>query len=212
VQWYLSIIAGITAAITLWQVVENNSTLSEALRHAAFNTVSVMTTTGFASADYAVWGHFSTMLIFMVTVIGGCTGSTAGGIKIFRYQVLYETAKVQICQLLQPHGVFIPRYNGKPIPENVTSAVLGFFILFAFCFMVLSVLMSSMGIDFLTSMSGVAQAMANVGPGLGHIIGPAGNFSTMPDGAKWLLSFAMLLGRLELFTLLVLFSPQFWRS
>ena len=143
--------------------------------------------------------------------VGGCTGSTTGGIKVFRFQVAYTTARIQILHLLQPHGVFAAHYNRKPIPEGVAPAVMGFFFLFVVCLVVLTLAISLFGLDYLTSLSGAATALANVGPGLGYMIGPAGSFAPLPDGAKWLLSFGMLLGRLELFTVLVLFVPSFWR-
>ncbi len=145
-------------------------------------------------------------------LIGGCTGSTTGGIKIFRVQVLAAETGVQIRRSLQPHGIFIPHFNRKPIPEQVLEAVLGFFFLFVVCFVTVALGLAALGLDFLTSMSGAATALANVGPGLGDVIGPTGSFAPLPDPAKWLLSFAMLVGRLELFTVLVLFAPSFWRQ
>jgi trk system potassium uptake protein TrkH len=147
----------------------------------------------------------------MLAVVGGCTGSTTGGIKIFRYQVLYETAKSQINQLIQPHGIFRPTYNRRPISPTATASVMSFVILFAFCFAVLAVLLSFTGMDFISSMSGAGAMMANLGPALGDVIGPTGNYSSLTDGAKWLLSLGMLIGRLEIFTVLILFSPYFWR-
>ncbi|MDX1581191.1 MAG: potassium transporter TrkG, partial [Alphaproteobacteria bacterium] len=139
-------------------------------------------------------------------------GSTSCGFKIFRVQILYENARRQVLRLIQPHGVFIPYYNHKPIPASVNSAVMTFFFVFFVCFIVLSVLLSAFGLDFITAASGAGSALANVGPGLGPVIGPNGTFQSLPDGAKWLLSAAMLLGRLELLSVLVLFSARFWRS
>jgi trk system potassium uptake protein TrkH len=142
--------------------------------------------------------------------VGGCAGSTTCGIKIFRFQVLYATARAQVRRLLLPHGVFIPYYNKKAIPENVSDAVMGFFFLYIVCFGALAAALAALGLDFITAISGAATAISNVGPGLGDVIGPSGNFSSLPESAKWLLSFGMLLGRLELFTVLVMFSPTFW--
>ncbi len=184
----------------------------EALRAAAFNVVSVVTTTGYASADYTTWGSFTTVVFFFILFAGGCTGSTAGGIKQFRYVVLYEEAVVQLRRLMQPSGVFLPRFNGRPIPETVATAVLAFFFLFALCTVALTDLLALCGLDLVTSLSGAATVLNNVGPGLGPIIGPVGNFAPLPDAAKWLLAFGMLLGRLELFTILVLLLPTFWRG
>ncbi len=212
VRWFLGIVCFSIATLTLWVHFTQHMPLGTALRHTSFNIISIITTTGFTSTDYGQWGGFVMMYFFFFTVMGGCTGSTAGGIKVFRHQVLFETAKVQIMRLIQPHGVFRPVYNGKPIEETTISSVLSFFILFAFIFLVFSLLLGLTGLDFITSMSGVAQAMANTGPGLGDIIGPAGNYSSLSDAAKWILSAAMLIGRLEIFTVLVLFSPHFWRQ
>ena len=144
--------------------------------------------------------------------IGGCAGSTSCGIKVFRFQVLYAASRTQIRALFQPHGVFIPYYNRRPIPEDVISSVLGFFFVFIVSFGTLAVALGALGLDFITAVSGAATAICNVGPALGDIIGPAGNFKALPDAAKWLLAGGMLLGRLELFTVLVLFTRHFWRG
>lgn len=212
VQWFIVFGFFSIVAIVVWQYFINHMPLYDAVRHTAFSVTSIITTTGFTTVDYSKWGSFVVTFIFMITVTGGCTGSTTGGIKIFRYQILYETAKIQVRHLIQPHGVFRPLFNGKVVPEAVTSSVMGFFILFALCFLVFVTLLSATGLDYLTSMSSVATAIANVGPGLGDIVGPAGNFSTIPSAAKWLLSAVMLIGRLEIFTVLVIFTVQFWRS
>ena len=212
VQTFLGIIAGVTALLIVWLVFWQDFAFLDALRYSLFNVVAVITTTGYASADYNGWGTFAVAVFFMLIVVGGCTGSTSGGIKIFRFQVLYKTARVQIRQLIQPHGVFVPLYNGKPITENISASVMSFFILFAFSFVVLAIILSIYGLDFLTAMSAAAQAISNVGPGLGEIIGPAGNYSVLPDGAKWWIAGAMIMGRLELFTVLVILAPHFWRQ
>ncbi len=211
VQWFLGMAGAVVAAMMVW----NWSTLDEpplvALRYAAFNVVSVMTGTGYSSADYGLWGGFAVGVMFFLMFVGGCTGGTTGGIKIFRFQVLFSTARVQIGQIIRPHGVFIAHYNRKPIPVSVTSAVLGFYFMFFAAFAVVALALALHGYDFMTSISGAATAVANVGPGLGDVIGPSGNFSTFDPSAKWIMSAAMLLGRLELFTVLVLFLPSFWR-
>lgn len=212
VRWFFGIVTVSILLTTTWHVMTNEISFVHALREVSFNITSVITTTGYVSVNYDNWGTASSVLIFMLLVVGGCTGSTTGGIKIFRFLVLSETAKIQLYQLIQPSGVFLPRYNGKPISESVIAAVLSFFTLFAFCFMIIAILLSTYGLDFITSMSATAQAMGNVGPGLGEIIGPASNFQFLPNGAKWLLSIAMIFGRLELFTVLVLFTVRFWRD
>lgn len=183
-----------------------------ALRHASFNTISVMTGTGYASTDFWAWGGIPVAALFCLMFVGGCAGSTTCGIKIFRFQVLFAESKIQIQKLLQPHAVLIPYYNHRPIEAGVPEAVLAFFFLFALFTTWLAMALGAFGLDFVTALSAAATAMANVGPGLGDVIGPAGNFSSLPDGAKWLMCLGMLLGRLELFTVLVLFLPSFWRG
>ncbi len=212
VQFFFSVLVLFICLMTGWLVMHESYEFETALRRAAFNITSVMTTTGFTSYDYNLWGEFALTIMFLISVIGGCTGSTTGGIKIFRYQVLYKTARYQILKLIQPHGVFRFQYNGKSVSDAVSSAVMSFFILFCLCFFVVAILLALTGLDFVTSMSGAASALANLGPGLGDIIGPAGNYATINDVAKWILSFAMLIGRLEIFTIFVLISASFWRD
>jgi trk system potassium uptake protein TrkH len=183
-----------------------------ALRYATFNVISIMTGTGYATADFGQWGGFVLTIMFLLMFIGGCAGSTTCGIKIFRFQVLYATAKVQLNRLMHPNGVFVPYYNKRPVPEAVAASVMGFFFLFITSFALLAVVLGLIGLDLVTALSGAATAIANVGPGLGDIIGPAGTFAPLPDEAKWCLSAGMLLGRLELFTVLVLLVPGFWRD
>jgi trk system potassium uptake protein TrkH len=186
--------------------------LSDALRYSTFNVISVMTGSGFSTTDYGRWGGFAMVLLFILMFIGGCAGSTTCGIKIFRLQVLYASAKAQIRRLVQPHGVFFAYYNRKPIPESVSTSVMSFFFLFMAFVALLAIALGFTGVDFITALSGAATAIANVGPGLGDTIGPAGNFASLPDSAKLLLCSGMLLGRLELFTVLVLLTPGFWRG
>jgi trk system potassium uptake protein TrkH len=183
-----------------------------ALHHAAFNVVSVVTTTGFASTDYGQWGGMAVVVFFFLTFMGGCTGSTSGAIKVFRFEILFALVRVQLARLVRPHAVYPLRYGGKPLPRTVANSVLGFFFMYFAVFAAASVAMAFHGYDFLTSISGAAATLGNVGPGLGPIIGPVGNYSSLADTAKWVLSAAMLLGRLELFTVLVLFLPAFWRN
>jgi len=144
--------------------------------------------------------------------VGGCAGSTTCGIKVFRFQVLYATALAQIHRLVQPHGVFVPHFNKHPITEEIASSVMGFFFLFVITFAAIALALGAIGLDFITAVSGAATAICNVGPALGEIIGPSGNFAALPDAAKWVLSFGMLLGRLELFTVMVMLAPSFWRG
>ena len=213
VRWFLSILAIAVTIMTIYLMANHpGMAFGEALRLSSFNVTSMVTGTGYASTDFSAWGTFAVGAFFLLMVVGGCAGSTTCGIKVFRLQVLHATTSAQLAKLLHPHGVFTPHYAGKPIPETVAESVMSFFFLFALCFCVLALGLAAMGLDFLTSMSGAATAIANVGPGLGDQIGPAGTFTNLPDAAKWLLAFGMLLGRLELFTVLVLFLPRFWRT
>ena len=212
VRVLLGILAVAIALTALWLWQKEIMEPAAALRYATFNVISIMTGTGYATADFGQWGGFVLILLFLLMFIGGCAGSTTCGIKIFRFQVLYQTAKVQLRRLMQPSGVFIPYYNKRPIPEAVASSVMGFFFLFITSFALLAVALGLIGLDLVTALSGAATAIANVGPGLGAIIGPAGTFAPLPDEAKWCLSAGMLLGRLELFTVLVLLLPSFWRG
>ncbi len=183
-----------------------------AFRQALFNVTSLTTGTGYASADYMVWGGFLVSLFFFIGLIGGCAGSTACSIKIFRYQLLFSAIKVQIQKIHSPSGIFSPRYNGRVVGEDVLNSVMVFFVFFIVTLGVLAVLLGLTGLDFVTSLSGAAAAIANIGPGLGETIGPAGNFSTLNDTAKWLLTIGMLIGRLELLAVYAMLTPQFWRA
>ncbi len=212
VRWFAGILAVAIAALAGWQILGNGVAVADAVRYTSFNVVSILTGTGYATTDYMQWGPFAVTAFFFIMFIGGCAGSTSCGIKIFRFQVLYAAASTQMGRLLQPHGVFVAQFNRRPIPEAVMDSVMSFFFLFALIFGVLAVLLTMLGLDPLTSISAAASALANVGPGLGEIIGPAGNYAPLSDAAKWLLSAAMLLGRLELFTVLVLFTRAFWEA
>ncbi len=211
VHWFLMIVLLAVTAMALHLYLNNGFGLREAFRLASFNVVSIITGTGYATTDFGLWGTFGLTLLFFLMFVGGCAGSTTCGIKVFRFQVLYATAVTQIRRLLEPHGVFISYYNGKPIPYSVGDSVMSFFFLYALCFAIIAIGLGMIGLDFLTAVSGAATAISNVGPGLGDVIGPAGTFASLPDSAKWLLSLGMLLGRLELFTILVMLAPAFWR-
>ena len=212
VQLMLAIMVGAIGFTTWWLTQNDLMEPLRALRYATFNVISIMTGTGYATADFGQWGGFVMALMFVLMFIGGCAGSTTCGIKMFRFLVLFATAKTQLKRLMQPNGVFIPYYNKRPIPETVEESVMGFFFLFMTTFAVLAAGLGLTGLDFITAVSGAASAIANVGPGLGDIIGPAGTYTGLPDPAKWLLCAGMLLGRLELYTVLVLLSRSFWRG
>ena len=184
----------------------------DGLRFAAFNVVSITTGTGYATTDYGLWGPHAISFFFVIMFIGGCAGSTSCGIKIFRFQVLFEAIRQHISQVMYPHGIFRPKFNGRPIDPRVIASVMSFMFLYVVSFGVIAMALIFTGLDTTTALSGAGSAISNVGPGLGTIIGPAGNYAPLNDTAKWVLSAGMLLGRLELFTIMVLFLPRFWRS
>lgn len=212
VHWYVGILVGCGLLLAAHVAAQGILSGHDALRHALFTVVSLVTTTGYVSIDYGSWGTFAVMLAFLLTAVGGCTGSTAGGIKAFRFAVLYAITRVQILRLLQPSGVFTATYNRRPIDDATAISVLAFVFVFGLTFSAVALVLALLGLDFLTAMSASVTALANVGPGLGAIVGPTGHFAPLPDAAKYVLAFAMLLGRLELFTLLVLLTPAFWRG
>ncbi len=203
-------VASLLFVLPLW--LDGAARPLEALRHAVFTVVTLITTSGFASTDYQLWGGQALLLAFLLTVVGGCTGSTAGGIKMFRWWVVALHARAIVRHTVQPHRIVPRSYNGKPLPEDVVTGVLGFLVLYATVIALLALALALCGLDFVTALSGATQAVSNVGPGLGAVIGPAGTFASLPESAKWLLSLGMILGRLELLTLLVLCDPAFWRA
>jgi trk system potassium uptake protein TrkH len=205
-------VAVIVTMLTSWQVLSNGLGSEAGFRKVLFNTTSIVTGTGYASADYMQWGGFPVSVLFFAGLIGGCAGSTACSIKVFRYQLLFATIKTQIRKIQHPSGVFTPSFQGRKIDEDVLSSVMSFFVFFTVTLGALAVLLGMTGLDFTTALSGAAAALANIGPGLGDIIGPAGNFATLNDAAKWLLAAGMLIGRLELLAVYVLFTIQFWRA
>lgn len=184
----------------------------EALRRAAFNVTSILTGTGYVSSDYMSWGSFITALFFFLMLMGGCAGSTSCGLKIFRFQILLKQLFVQTKKVAFPNAIFIPLYNGKEIPESINKAVTSFFIIFILSFVLIGIILSLFGLDLITAFSASASALANVGPGLGNIVGPTETYASIDIYAKWILSFAMLLGRLEIFTVIVIFTSYFWRQ
>jgi trk system potassium uptake protein TrkH len=212
IRVYLAVFAATSAAIALWLILVERRDMLFALRHAPFTVASVMTTTGFASTDWGLWGPFPLVLIFLLTFVGGCSGSTSGGIKIFRFQVLVAVGHAQLRRALQPSAVWLPKYNDRPIADSVAQSVLAFVAMYMFSWAATALLLGLCGLDLVTALTGAATALGNVGPGLGDVIGPAGTFAPLPSSAKWVLSGAMLLGRLELVTVLVLFSGAFWRT
>ncbi|WP_372571057.1 TrkH family potassium uptake protein [Ruegeria jejuensis] len=202
----------LVSVLTLWNLLQTPATGEGVIRKTLFNTVSLMTGTGYASTDYMSWGGFPVTMLFFIGLIGGCAGSTACSIKIFRYQLLFASIKAQLQRIRQPSGVFTPRYSGRAVGQDVLSSVMSFFVFFIVTMGILSWGLGLTGLNFVTSISGAAAALANIGPGLGDQIGPAGNFANLNDTAKWMLTLGMLIGRLELMAVYVILTVQFWRA
>ena len=188
------------------------SSLVDKIRISSFNVISILSGTGYVTDDFGLWGKFSLVFFLFLMFIGGCAGSTACGIKIFRLQMLLIFLKDQIKKLIYPNSVIITKYNNQKISDDFIKSVIIFIFTFLFIFLIIAMLLSISGLDFITSISGAASSISNVGPGLGEMIGPNGNYKAVPDLSKWILTVGMLLGRLELFAVLVLFFPSFWRN
>ncbi|MCK6265643.1 TrkH family potassium uptake protein [Vibrio sp. ZSDE26] len=211
VRGFSYLFVGSSLVVAAWLVIRDGYTIMDALRVAMFNIVSVVTTTGFGLEDFTAWGALPTTLFAFLMMAGACSGSTSGGIKVFRFQIAFALLNKQMMKLIHPSGVFVQRYNQRPVNDDIVRSVVAFGLMFFITIIFIAAGLSMMGLDPITSISGSITAVANVGPGMGSVIGPTGNFAPLPDGAKWLLSFGMLMGRLEILTLLVLFFPAFWR-
>ncbi|MFZ3155544.1 TrkH family potassium uptake protein [Pseudomonas sp.] len=194
-----------------WLWLHSDNSWLDAFRIVAVNVTSVVTTTGYALGDYSTWGSFAVLLFFYLTFVGGCSGSTSGGLKIFRFQVAYVLLKANLQQLVHPRAVIKQQYNNHNLDEEIVRSLITFSFFFTITIGVIALGLTLLGLDWVTALTGAATAVCNVGPGLGPIIGPAGNFSSLPDAAKWLLTIGMLLGRLEILTVLVLVTRAFWR-
>lgn len=212
IRWYLGVIVLFSTVLTFWNWAMRDLSLYDAIRQSVFNVVSTISTTGYHTSNYDSWGGFAQVAFFAMTFLGGCTGSAAGGIKIFRYEVLFAVAGVHIRKLLHPSGIFVIDFNGLRLTDIVVRSVLGFMMFYFFCFMLLSLCLTVLGLDVTSAVSGAASSLANLGPGLGDLIGPGSCYADVPDEAKFLLAFGMLVGRLELATVLILFSTGFWRE
>ncbi len=204
----------ISITVMFFYLILTNSEISifDKIRISSFNVISILSGTGYVTDDFGLWGKFSLIFFLFLMFIGGCAGSTACGIKIFRLQMLLIFLKNQIKKLISPNSVIINKYNNQKISDNSVNSVIIFIFTFLFIFLIIAMLLSISGLDFITSISGAASSISNVGPGLGDIIGPNGNYKDVPDLSKWILSIGMLLGRLELFAVLVLFFPSFWKN
>ena len=211
VRAYCLIVAGVILVLTIWLTNNSQFGLMLSLQYAVFNVISVVTTTGFATTDYVIWGSFSASLFFFLTYLGGCTGSTSGGIKIMRLVITFKALKRQFKTLLYPNGVFTINHQGSAVTKDVSIAVLSFLAVFVTANVFLTLAFCFLGLDFDTAISSAATSLANVGPGISAEVGPAGNFANFPDAAKWLMCAGMIIGRLEIMTLLVMFQRQYWQ-
>jgi len=211
VRGFLGFLTVTCLAFATWLHLNSGHAWFDALRIVSLNVVSVVTTTGFALGDYTQWGSFAVLAFFYLTFVGGCSGSTSGGLKIFRFQVAWALLNASLKQLIHPRAIIRQQYNNHRLDEEIVRSILMFSFFFTITIGVIALLLALLGLDWITALTGAATAVCNVGPGLGPIIGPAGNFASLPDAAKWLLSLGMLLGRLEIITILVLLTPAFWR-
>ena len=209
---FLKIILFFVSAVTMWLFFTKQFSFTTSLRHASFNVISILSTTGFASQDYNLWGTFPISVFFIFPLMGGCSGSTSGSIKIFRWQIVLKYFKQSLVKIFMPHKVLQINYGNINYSIDIVSSVMMFIIIYIFFLFLFTIILSLTGLDFITSISAVLACLGNTGPGLGEIVGPSGNFATLSDVVKWTLSFAMLLGRLEIFTVFVLFIPEYWKD
>ena len=210
IKTFLKIIIATVIILSVYLLINDNDNFN--LRSVFFNTVSILTGTGYVSAEFDGWGSFPLTLFLALMFIGGCAGSTTCGIKIFRIQILYLFIANQLKKIIYPKGVFVIKYDQSSIDDKFIASIISFIYFYFVIFFALTALLSLTGLDFITSISGAATSISNVGPGLGPIIGPNGDFSSLPDISKCILTIGMILGRLELFAILVLFLPSFWRN
>lgn len=211
VRGFIALLAAVSIGLAGWMTWERGIAFPEALTLTAFNVTSVVTTTGFATDDYTTWGPGGVGVFLALMYIGGCSGSTSGAIKIYRHQILYKLVRAHVKRLFSPNRVIQLTYNGAPVPDDVPYSILAFLAVFVATIAVFTVALSFLELDILTAYSATVTAITNVGPGLGPIIGPSGTFQPLPDAAKWILTLAMLAGRLEVLALLVIFDRDFWR-
>ena len=210
IKTFIKTIALSTILLMVYLILNNSSNLD--IRSIFFNVISILTGTGYVNAQFDNWGGFPLLLFLGLMFIGGCAGSTTCGVKIFRIQILWSFVGNQLKKIIYPKGIFVLKYDKNPIDNKFVSSIISFIYMYLIIFFIITALLSLTGLDFITSISGAATSISNVGPGLGSVIGPNGNFSSLPDISKWILTLGMILGRLELFAILVLFLPSFWRN
>jgi len=212
IKSFLKIIIISILILFFYLFLQNKNFEEISLRTISFNVISILTGTGYVTKEFDNWGSFPLIFFLILMFIGGCAGSTTCGIKIFRVQILYLFLINQLKKIIYPRGIFITKYDNNSVDEKFMASIISFIYLYIIIFFIMTALLSFNGLDFMTSISGAATAISNVGPGLGATIGPSGSFSLLPNFSKWVLSIGMILGRLELFAILVLFLPSFWRN
>ena len=196
----------------IYLVIVNKDIFEIHLRSVIFNVVSILTGTGYVTKEFDQWGNFPLIFFLILMFIGGCAGSTTCGIKIFRVHILYYFIRNQLLKIIYPRAIINLKYNNSKVDDKLMASIISFIYLYILIFFVLASLLTLTGLDFITSISGAASSLSNVGPGLGNEIGPNSNYSGLPDQSKWLLSIGMILGRLEIFAILIIFLPSFWRK
>jgi len=211
INFFIKTIVVSVIIIFIFLLFNNSDSEIFLLRQVIFNVVSILTGTGYVTTNYSDWGGFPLIFFLVLMFIGGCAGSTACGLKIFRIHILYKFFVIQLKKYIYPRGIFVLKYGDSILNEKFISSIISFVFLYIIIFFIITTLLSISGLDFITAVSGAATSISNVGPGLGGMIGPNGNFSLLPDFSKWVLSAGMILGRLELFAIIVLFLPSFWR-
>jgi len=212
IKLFVKIIIFSILILFFYLVIQNKNFEEISIRAISFNVISILTGTGYVTKEFDNWGSFPLIFFLILMFIGGCAGSTTCGIKIFRVQILYLFLVNQLKKIIYPRGIFVIKYENSSVDEKFMASIISFIYLYIIIFFIITALLSLSGLDFITSISGAATSISNVGPGLGTIIGPNGSFSLLPDFSKWVLSFGMILGRLELFAILVLFLPSFWQK
>ena len=210
-RFYLGVTITATALITWSEFGDTYESIGEALRYASFQTVSIMTTTGYATADYEGWRHFSQIMLVMLMFFGGMIGSTGGGMKQVRVLLMLKQGYRELYQLIHPHAVTTVKLDNKPFTKELLGSIWGFLFIFMLMCVLGTLALTAMGVDYVTASSTVISAMSNVGPALGEA-GPTNNYFGLPAGAKWVLAFCMLVGRLEVYTVIILFIPRFWKK
>ena len=212
IQTFLKLILISILILFLYLFLKNGKVVFLDFRSIIFNIISILTGTGYVSGNYDKWGSFPLLYFLILMFIGGCAGSTTCGIKIFRVQILYKFVVNQLKKFIYPRGIFVIKYENSTVNDKFLASIISFIFLYIIIFFIITALLSLTGLDFITSISGAATSISNVGPGLGSVIGSNGNFSSLPDLSKWVLSIGMILGRLELFAILILFLPSFWKK